>query len=158
MRLTPTFWFAAAAFASSGIALAQSSMVPPTCADKAGEALRACVRDITPVEKIEHMTPVKLAADPAQPINCLQVSRADQAYCVSRNEIILECRNKTKYPDFDKCFSKYAVNVPKLSSANCTRIGPEMRSQCQHRNLVYTKCASDPLRYFVCLKDPGIKK
>ncbi|HMD54483.1 MAG TPA: hypothetical protein VKJ65_08045, partial [Phycisphaerae bacterium] len=66
MRLTPTFWFAAAAFASSGIALAQSSMVPPTCANKAGEALRACVRDITPVEKIEHMTPVKLAADPAQ--------------------------------------------------------------------------------------------
>jgi|SRR5208282_1412653 len=158
MRLTLTLWLAAASFAASGFAAAQSSMVPPTCADKAGEALRECVRDITPLEKIEQMTPVKSAPDPAQPINCLQLLPADQAFCVSRNEIILECRNKSKHPDFDNCFSKYAVNVPRPSVANCSRVSQNLISQCNHRNLVYTKCASDPLRYFICLADPGVKK
>jgi hypothetical protein len=158
MKLTLILWLAAASFAFSGFVAAQNSMVPPTCANKAGEALRDCVRDITPLEKIEQMTPVRSAADPAQPINCLQLLPADQAFCVSRNEIIIECRNKTKYPNFDKCFSKYAVNVPIPSVADCTRVSQKLRSQCSHRNLTYTKCASDPLRYFMCLEDPGVKK
>jgi len=141
----------------SGSAAAQNNMIPPACAGNTGEALRECVRDITPPQQIEQLTPIKPAPDPTQPINCPRLLPADQAFCVSRNEIILECR-KNRRPDFGKCFAQYAAHVPAPAAADCARVRAELRPQCKRRNTKYMKCAADPLHYFMCIEDPGVKK
>lgn len=142
---------------SGSPAVAQNSMIPPGCAGKTGEALRECVRDATPEEQIEQITPIKPAPDPAQPINCQRMLFADQSFCASRNEVILECR-KNRHSDFEGCFNQYAANIPLPTAANCARVDAKSRPRCVHRNAVYLKCAANRLRYFMCLEAPDAEK
>ena len=152
MRFAP-WWLIVTCLLPGGFTAAQNSTIPQTCAGKSGEALHICVRDFVPSQQTEQITPAPISPRPAQLFNCLQVLPADQSFCIGRNEIILECRNKTKHPDFDKCFAGYIGNVPVPTAANCARSGKKLRAQCTHRNEVYKQCVVDPLRYFTCLAD-----
>lgn len=137
-------------------AYAQMSLLPPTCANLTGEALDKCVRDITItqiVPKLEAVEPPP--PDPAQPANCTRVLAADQDFCIGRTEIILNCRNKAKYPDFAACFSGFVPNVKAPVAANCGREKADMRATCAARNTYYAKCLEEPLGYFLCLANKG---
>ena len=130
-------------------------MLPEPCIGKTGNELDQCVRDITPPQQVQRFLPVEPAPDPAQMVNCLRINPADQAFCIRRNEVILECRNQLKYPDFDQCFGNYITRAPRPVAANCQKQKPGLRAKCASRNAVFVKCLEDPLRYFVCLDDTG---
>jgi len=83
------------------------------------------------------------------------VLAADLEYCIGRNEIILACRNKAKYPDFAACFTGFIPNLKPPASANCAREKAELRASCAARNPVYSKCLEYPLGYFLCLANKG---
>jgi hypothetical protein len=137
-------------------ATAQMSLLPPGCAHLAGDALDQCVRDITApqiVPKLEALEPPP--PDPAALANCTRVLAADRDYCVWRNEIVLACRNKTKYPDFGACYAAFIPNIARPVAANCAREKTELRGACTARNLVYAKCLEEPLGYFLCLANGG---
>ncbi len=131
-------------------ALAQHSMIPPPCAGKTGEALDQCVRDITPPLTVR-VNPVEPAQDPAQTVNCLRVHPADRNFCIARNEIIGECRNRVKYPDFSQCVTDYLSRLAMPRAADCSRGTSDARSECAARNKALLECKDDPLRYFGCL-------
>ena len=137
-------------------ATAQMSLLPPACANLSGDALDKCVRDITVpqiVPKFEVIEPPP--PDPAATTNCLRVTLADREFCIWRNEIVLACRNRAKYPDFNACFANHIGNVAKPGVANCAREKADMRAACAERNAVYAKCLDDPLGYFLCLANKG---
>ena len=136
---------------------AQMSLLPPACASLHGDALDKCVRDITVTQiepKLEAVEPPP--PDPAQTANCTYVLPADREYCIWRNELVLACRNKTKYPDFTACFTKYLPNIAKPAAvANCAREKASLQAACSARNTHYAKCLEDPLSYFLCLANKG---
>lgn len=136
---------------SAAIAYAQRSLLPAPCVGKTGAELDACVRDITPPQQTQRLEPVEAVEDPAQTVNCLKVHRADQAFCIQRNEVILECRNSFKYPDFRQCFDKYIASAVKPDQLYCAKEKPAARTLCVARNTGSTNCLSDPLRYFYCI-------
>jgi len=134
----------------------QMSLLPPSCAELKGDALDKCVRDISvpqPVFRMEQAPPPppNIAHIPL----CEKVIRADEVFCIGRNEIILACLNKSKYPDFNACFEKFIPNIPKPGVADCARAKPGTRNACEARNAVYTKCLGEPLGYFLCLEHNG---
>jgi hypothetical protein len=88
-------------------------------------------------------------------INCTHELAADREFCVWRNEIILDCRNKAKHPDFVACFTAYVPNIAKPGVANCAREKTELRAFCTTRNAVFAKCLKEPLSYFLCLANKG---
>ena len=142
----------AALLLAAAPAAAQMSLLPPACANLNGEALDKCLRDIAApviVPKLEALEPPP--PDPAAPANCTQVLAADRDFCVWRNEIVLACRNRAKYPDFNACFAQYIPNVAKPGVANCAREQASQRTFCAARNTVYAKCLEEPLGYFLCL-------
>jgi hypothetical protein len=146
----------AAACLMAGVAGAQMSLLPPACANLSGDALDKCVRDITVpqiVPKFEVIEPPP--PDPAATANCLRVTLADREFCIWRNEIVLACRNRARYPDFNACFANHIGNVAKPGVASCTREKPDMRAACAERNAVYARCLDDPLGYFLCLANKG---
>jgi hypothetical protein len=116
-------------------AAAQSSMLPAPCAGKAGEALDNCVRDITPFEP-PRVYAKETAPDPRRPLNCKAVDKADMNFCVARNEIVMECANQRKHPDFDQCFASYISNPPLPKAADCSRVPAEKAADCKLRNKV----------------------
>lgn len=132
---------------------AQSTLLPPACAGMKGDQLDRCVRDVTLPEMTTRMEPVEAKPDPAQPVNCRTVVRADEDFCIARNEIVLECRNGTKHPDFEQCATPLVMAQPKPPAADCMRVAPARRQQCEARNKVYLQCTDDPLRYFICLAE-----
>jgi hypothetical protein len=135
--------------------LAQMSILPEPCIGKTGDELDRCVRDITPPQRTQSLEPADPAPNPEQMVNCLKVNPADQQFCIRRNEVILECRNQLKYPDFGQCFANYIVRAGKPVAANCQKEKPALRAQCAARNAVFGKCLADPLRYFVCIGNQG---
>ena len=151
-------WLLVAACMAGGGVSAQNGTIPDVCASKTGDALRACMQDVTPAEEIEQLTPVERTPDPAQLIDCRQASAADLKFCIGRNEVIVACRDKSKHPDFNACFAKYAPNIPAPTAENCKRSDTKSRAQCRRRNASYSKCALDPLRYFTCLANGGAPK
>ncbi len=126
-------------------------MLPPACAGMTGEQLDRCVRDITLPQMTTRLEPSDAKPDPAQLVNCLKTVRADEDFCIARNEIVLECRNQTKYPDFEQCASPLAMAQPRPPVADCSRAAPARRDECALRNKVFGACTGDPLRYFICL-------
>ena len=130
---------------------AQTTLLPPACAGMTGEQLDLCVREITLPQLTTRMDPTEAKPDPAQPMNCLTVVRADEDYCIARNEIVLECRNRDKHSDFEQCANPLVMAQPKPPVANCSRVAPSRRKECELRNKVFGECTSDPLRYFICL-------
>jgi len=137
-------------------AIAQMSLLPPGCAHLSGNALDQCVREITApqiVPKLEALEPPP--PDPAALANCTRVLAADRDFCVWRNEIVLACRNKSRFPDFSACYSKFIQNIAKPVAANCTSEKSELRNFCSARNLVFERCLDEPVGYFLCLANGG---
>ena len=131
---------------------AQSTLLPPACAGKTGAQLDQCVRDLTLPTGPDRFEPAaQLPPDPSQLLNCLMVNRADENFCIWRNEIILECRNRAKYPDFDTCTARLIERPQLPRAADCARVAPSQRSQCALRNKSFSECLKDPWRYFICL-------
>jgi hypothetical protein len=130
---------------------AQNTILPPACADMTGEQLDRCVRDITLPQLTTKLEPIEATPDPAQLVNCLRTVRADEDFCIARNEIVLECRNLAKYPDFEQCANPLVMAQARPPVANCARVAPARRNECELRNKVFGDCFNDPLRYFICL-------
>ena len=152
MSRTWRLWLLCTAFAlGAGAAFAQMSLLPEPCKGKTGEELDKCVRDITPVQETPRIEPQQPADDPAQMVNCTRMHPGDLSFCIRRNEVILECRNSFKYPDFNECFKTYIARADKPAAANCQREKPEQRARCNARNTLLAKCSADPLRYFRCM-------
>ena len=131
----------------------QTTMLPPACAGMTGEQLNLCVRDITLPQITPTLEPVEAKPDPAQLLNCRTVLRADEDYCIARNEIVLECRNRGKYPDFEQCANPLTKAQAQPPAANCASAPPAQRKGCELRNKVFAGCFGDPLRYFICLAE-----
>jgi len=127
------------------------SMMPAQCAGKAGDELDHCVRDITLPMRSEKMDLIEHKPDPTQTVNCLKVARADEEYCIARNQIVLECRNGAKHPDFTACANRLLSRQPPPRLADCARETPAMRADCVSRNDALAACSLEPLRYFICL-------
>ena len=132
---------------------AQTTMLPPACAGMTGEQLNLCVRDITLPQITPTLEPVEAKPDPAQLLNCRTVLRADEDYCIARNEIVLECRNRGKYPYFEQCANPLTKAQAQPPAANCASAPPAQRKGCELRNKVFAGCFGDPLRYFICLAE-----
>ena len=147
------FGCAAGLIVCAAAAHGQSSMLPPACAGMTGEQLDHCVRDITLPQITPRLEPIEAKPDPAQLVNCLHTVRADEDFCIARNEIVLECRNLTKHPDFERCANPLVMAQTMPREANCARVAPARRQQCELRNKVFGECANDPLRYFICLAE-----
>ncbi len=130
---------------------AQSTLLPPECAGKTGQQLDQCVRDITQTMNFGGFEPTEQKADPRQLLNCLTVNRADEGFCIARNEIILECRNPAKHPDFDACANRLVTRPQLPRAADCARVVPAQRKQCALRNKLFDECLNDPWLYFICL-------
>src|SRR4051794_36169907 len=127
------------------------SMMPAPCTGKTGDELDRCVRDITLPMRSEKMDPIEHKPDPTQTVNCLKVARADEEYCIARNQIILECRNGARHPDFNACANRLLSRQPLPRAADCTRQTAAMRAECTLRNDALSACVAEPLRYFICL-------
>ena len=126
-------------------------MLPPACAGKTGAQLDLCVRDIFLPTGPEVFEATEQKTDPRRLLNCLMVNRADEGFCIARNEIILECRTPAKYPDFDACANNLITRPQLPRAADCARVAPAKRNQCALRNKVFNDCLSDPWLYFICL-------
>ncbi len=152
-------WWPAPLLAASCIyaaaGYAQMTLLPEACIGKRGDELDKCVRDLTPPYAGLRFEPVELGPNPAQMVNCLNVSVADREFCVRRNEVIVECRNAVKYRYFDRCFATYIALASKPVVADCRREKPELRAMCASRNAVFVNCFEEPLRYFICIDNKG---
>ena len=135
---------------SAALVHAQSSLLPAPCVGKTGAELDACVRDIAPPLKPQ-LEPTPLVQNPAQTVDCNKVHRADQGFCLQRNEVIVECRNSSKHPDFRECFDKYIARAVKPDQLNCEKEKGTTRTACLTRNTRAIACINDPLRYFYCI-------
>ena len=144
--------FAACVYAAAGYA---QTLLPEVCAGKKGDELDKCVRDITPPQPVQRFEPVEPVMNPAQMVNCLMVNVGDRDFCVRRNEVLLECRNATKFPDFNRCFATYIALASKPVTVDCRKEKPELRAKCDSRNAVFVNCFEDPLRYFICIDNKG---
>jgi hypothetical protein len=132
------------------------SLMPPACAELKGEALDKCVRDIAVPQLVLKIEPAELPPpDIRELADCTRTLNSDRDFCVGRNEIILACSNKAKYPDFQACFAKFISNVAAPVAANCAREKAEIRNACAARNGFYAQCLAEPLGYFLCLANKG---
>ena len=88
---------------------AQTTLLPRQCAGMTGDQLDLCVRNITLPQMVPTIEDVAVKPDPAQPMDCATVTRADEDYCIARNQIVIECRKRNKYPDFEQCANPLAA-------------------------------------------------
>ena len=133
------------------IAHAQSTLMPPQCVGKTGPQLDQCVRNIAQPTTFESFEPTEQKINTREMTNCVTVNRADEALCMARNDIVIECRKAAKYPDFDACTASMIGRAPPPRAAECGRLPRAQRSQCALRNKVYGECLKDPWLYFFCL-------
>ncbi|MDB5808773.1 MAG: hypothetical protein JWN94_895, partial [Betaproteobacteria bacterium] len=134
---------------ASDFAHAQSTLMPPECAGKTSAQLDQCVRDLTRPTAIDQIEPV--VQDSSQMLNCTMVNRADEGFCIARNEIVLECRKAGKYPDFNACANRLVERPQRPVTADCSRVVSAKRNECALRNKFFAECLRDPWRYFTCL-------
>jgi hypothetical protein len=87
-----------------------------------------------------------------QKLNCTKVPQPDQALCVHRNTALIECSNRIKYPDRDKCIDDIMSRAPNPSVADCSELPTAQRTACLKRNRVYASCKDDKMNYFACLE------
>jgi hypothetical protein len=90
----------------------------------------------------------------AQPqvIPCTGYTAADQPLCLHRNTAIVECRNRSLYPDPDVCLRSHMARAPQPAHADCGKLQSRLRTHCEARNRVYAACTGDKLGYFACLE------
>ena len=144
--------FAAVTLWSMGaLAQAQSTLLPPQCAGKTGAQLDQCVRDLTAPTASEHFEFIQPKTDPKALLNCNMLNRADQGFCIARNEIIIECRKPAKYASFDACVSGLITRPQRPHVADCSRAAAGQRDACGLRNKYMAECLKDPWQYFICL-------
>ena len=138
---TPPAHSAAAAAPAAAPGRAES------CEGKSGEALRLCVE--------AQSKDAGLAAGKAtqpQAIPCTGYTAADQPLCLHRNSAIVECRNRSLYPDFNVCLRSHMVRAPQPAQADCSKLQVRQRTHCEARNRVYASCTGDKMGYFACLE------
>jgi len=157
-RLIRLLLAAGALCAAFSAVRAQTNMLPPQCAGKKGDALDQCVREATPPVRSPHAELIEQKPDARMPANCLMVVRADQGFCIARNDAILDCRDPKKYKDFDGCLDTAMKRLPLPGAADCSRIDKTQRTACAQRNKYYKECLADPLRYFICLGEKTARK
>jgi hypothetical protein len=139
-RLSPS---AAVVPAPSAAPSAPAAAAPESCDGKSGDALRTC---------LEHAARSPMKPDRNRRLVCTGYTVADQPLCVHRNTAIDECRNRTRYPDFDVCMRSQMVRAPEPKRADCTKVSARARGHCEARNRVYEQCLSDRTGYFGCLE------
>ena len=146
-------WSGGLAVACLCVALghAQTTILPPACAGKTGEELDRCVRDLTPPTGADPADATGRNADEAQLLNCKFVDRADENFCIARNEIILTCRKRVKNAEFDACVNRLIQRPQMPGATDCAKTVPAQRKQCDLRNKSLDVCLKDPWRYFSCL-------
>lgn len=138
-------------WSTAALAQAQSTLLPPQCAGKTGAQLDQCVRDLTAPTGVEIFEPIEQKTDPRALLNCNMINRADQGFCIARNEIILECRKPAKYANFDACVNPLIARQQRPRSAECSRAAPGQQNACALRNKYMSECLKDPWLYFICL-------
>ena len=160
MRISAKSWtgLAASVVLAAGLLWApatpaqpQSKLVPPQCAGKSGALLDQCVRDSTEPTGAERFEPAERKVNPNAMLNCNTANRADQGFCIARNEIIIECRNVKKHPDFQACTSELITRPQPPRIADCNNETTARRALCFKRNKVLSECLREPWLYFVCL-------
>jgi hypothetical protein len=87
-----------------------------------------------------------------QKLNCTKVPQPDQALCVHRNTALIECSNRIKYADPDKCVDDIMSRAPNPSIADCSELPTAQRTACLKRNKVYASCKGEKMNYFACLE------
>ena len=142
---------AIALFSTAAMAQGQSTLLPPECKGKTSAALDQCVRELTVPTGSEFFEPIEQKTDPRALLNCNLINRADQGFCISRNEIILECRKPARYSDFNACANRLIVRLQSPRAAECARAAPGQREACVVRNKVMGECLKEPWLYFICL-------
>ena len=160
MRFSAKAWTGFTASAIAGLmmlwppasaAQPQTKLVPPQCAGKSGALLDQCVRDSTEPTGAERFEPAERKVNPNAMLNCNTANRADQGFCIARNEIIIECRNVKKHPDFNACTNELITRPQPPRVADCNKVASAGRALCFKRNKVFNECLREPWLYFVCL-------
>ncbi|MCC6535736.1 MAG: hypothetical protein IT531_24560 [Burkholderiales bacterium] len=118
-----------------------------SCEAKSGEALRTCIEAAAKSAK-----PAAAAAAEPKTIGCTGYTPADQPLCVHRNSVIVQCRNRQLYPDYDVCLRSYMIRAPDPVRADCGKLPARARAHCDARNQVFQACLGDKLGYFACLE------
>src|SRR4051812_48714991 len=107
---------------AADLAPAQSTLMPPECAGKTGALLDQCVRDLTAPSGAEEFQPLPpQPPNPSQMIYCAMVNRADEGFCIAHNEILIECRQANKHPNFDACTRRLIERQQLPVAADCSR-------------------------------------
>jgi hypothetical protein len=128
-----------------------STLLPPQCKGKTGAELDQCVRDLTAPSGVEIFEPIERKTDPRALMNCNMINRADQGYCIARNEIVITCRAPARYSDFDACVNRLITRPQPPRLADCTRAASNQRELCALRNKFMNECLKEPWLYFICL-------
>jgi hypothetical protein len=118
-----------------------------SCEGKSGETLRLCVE-----ARSKDAGVAGSKASQPQAIPCTGYTAADQPLCLHRNSAIVECRNRSLYPDFDVCLRSHMIRAPQPAHADCSKLQARSRTHCEARNRVYASCTSDRMGYFACLE------
>jgi hypothetical protein len=145
-------------WSTAPLAQAQSTLLPPQCAGKTGAQLDQCVRDLTAPTGVEVFEPIEAKTDLRALLNCNMVNRADQGFCIARNEIILECRKPARYADFDACAGQLISRPQQPRIADCSPAAAGQQNACTLRNKYMTECLKDPWLYFMCLGEKMYSK
>jgi hypothetical protein len=124
---------------------ASASARADSCENKTGEALRLCIE-----AQAKDMPAARKSAQP-QVIPCTGYTPADQPLCLHRNTALVECRNRSRYPDFDVCVRSHMARAPEPGRADCRNLTTRARNHCEARNQAYAACTGDKLGYFACL-------
>ena len=134
--------------------------VPKECSGLRGTELDKCVRDHTPPTMVQNVKPIRQQPQPGATVNCERVLPADKAFCVWRNQAIVDCRRAaSKQQGLKQCFNAAMERVPKPGLADCSRAkSKQLAALCASRNKHYKTCGADPLNYFTCLNQQQAKK
>lgn len=136
--------------------------VPRECAGMSGAALDKCVHDHTTPQMTQSITPIQQSPQLSAPVNCEKVLAADKAFCVWRNQAIVDCRraaSTSRQQDFNLCINTEMERGPKPGPADCSQAkSRQLAALCPLRNRNYKACGADPLTYFACLTQPSAKK
>lgn len=140
-----------------GAHAAQPAGILAACTDKTGQNLDLCMKNATRPLFSQGVAPIPPEGKPPPTIVlCRLVGTADYAYCVARNEVILECRTRFKPEQEVRTCADTAMvrKAVKLSPAICLRPAAATRlesARCVLRNRHYRTCAATPYDYFSCL-------
>ena len=85
-------------------------------------------------------------------LNCTKVTYVDQSFCAFRNSALIECGNRAKHPDANRCLDDVMSRAPELVTVDCKALPTAHQASCQQRNRVYASCKNDKMNYLACLE------